>query len=140
MAAKLPPVPMQAEMTNDKGMPAPVWADFFKQLFARAGGSLGKTDDFASNLVASGYQTLPGGLILQWGSAGSIASGATGAVTFPKAFASACFQVFVSLGDNSAVATTATGNPGVGAITKTGCTIYNRTSVAQSINWWAVGA
>lgn len=38
------------------------------------------------SLAASGYQKLPGGLIIQWGSTGAIAGGGSQAITFPVAF------------------------------------------------------
>lgn len=42
------------------------------------------------SLATSGYQKLPSGLILQWGSFGSINDGTTTIVTFPISFPSAC--------------------------------------------------
>lgn len=42
------------------------------------------------SLAASGYQKLPGGLIIQWGITGSIAGDASVTVTFPVAFPNAC--------------------------------------------------
>ncbi|MGE4497140.1 MAG: phage tail protein [Deferribacterales bacterium] len=49
--------------------------------------------DWASSKSANGYQKLPGGLILQWGSASAAASGN---ITFPIAFPNAC--VFADIG------------------------------------------
>lgn len=57
------------------------------------------------SLTANGFQKLPGGLILQWGSV----SGGTGAgvydatVNFPTPFASTCFFVGGNAGDSSYV-------------------------------------
>lgn len=45
------------------------------------------------SLAANGYQKLPGGLIVQWGTS---AAGVSGAVTFPLAFPTACDSVVVS--------------------------------------------
>ncbi|MFA9439387.1 hypothetical protein ACDA63_07100 [Uliginosibacterium sp. sgz301328] len=45
------------------------------------------------NLVANGYQRLPGGLILQWGNA-VIGSGTS--VTFPITFGGGCFGVWLT--------------------------------------------
>lgn len=57
---------------------------------ADASALAGKADlsAFANSLGANGYQKLPGGLILQWGSIGTIAGRV--AVTFPIAFPMAC--------------------------------------------------
>jgi hypothetical protein len=48
------------------------------------------------SIAASGWTTLPGGLILQWGSF-SAPGGLTGTIGFPKGFPTGCFQVQVSL-------------------------------------------
>ena len=60
------------------------------------------------SLGASGYIQLPGGLLLQWITSGSIAQNSTGSVSWPTAFPNACFAVIISrttLGGGSA------GNP-----------------------------
>ena len=41
----------------------------------------------------SGYQLLPGGLILQWGTTGSLANDTPTVISFPLAFPNACFNV-----------------------------------------------
>lgn len=46
--------------------------------------------DFFGNLSTSGWQRLPGGLILQWGAASGIGSST---ITFPIAFTTACYSV-----------------------------------------------
>lgn len=46
------------------------------------------------SMAASGYQKLPGGLIIQWGAIPSVGSGIT--VTFPLAFPNAAYSVAVS--------------------------------------------
>lgn len=55
--------------------------------------------DFVSSLAASGYQKLPSGLIIQWGSA---AIGSNTTVTFPIAFPTTCLQVVVTDGTSAA--------------------------------------
>lgn len=54
--------------------------------------SLGEVDfpQMIRSFGANGYQKLPGGLIIQWGSS---TSGATGTVTFPLAFPNSCASV-----------------------------------------------
>lgn len=48
------------------------------------------------SLAASGYQKLPGGLIIQWGSF-SVATGGTQNITFPVAFPSSCVAITTGL-------------------------------------------
>lgn len=55
---------------------------------------------FAKSLASGGYQEFPGGLILQWG-----ALPASGTVTFPTAFPTACFAVVGTLGNSSLLTT-----------------------------------
>lgn len=45
------------------------------------------------NIAASGYQKLPGGMIIQWGTTPSIAAGSYVNVTLPIAFPNACLAV-----------------------------------------------
>ncbi|MGJ8619625.1 MAG: gp53-like domain-containing protein [Methylophilaceae bacterium] len=79
---------------------APITVGATNLIFTPKGDGLELTDFTGSNqsLSASGYQKLPGGLIIQWG-AGSHGS-ATGATsispTFPIAFPNAAFHVGVS--------------------------------------------
>lgn len=62
------------------------------------------TDTGRQSLAASGYQYLPGGLLMQWGSVSSASSGSSfvnTSVTFPVAFSTAAYSLTVS-GDNLA--------------------------------------
>lgn len=95
--------------------------------------------DWTNSIAASGSQKLPSGLILKWGVTGSVSSGSTESVTPAAAFPTACLQVFASIRDNSAVATTTTGQWGTGNYSVSGFDIYNRTSGALTFNWMAVG-
>jgi hypothetical protein len=52
---------------------------------------------FAKSLGTSGYQKLPGGLIIQWGSNGAGGNGAA-SVSFPISFPTACVNVQVTGG------------------------------------------
>lgn len=58
---------------------------------------------FAASLAASGYQKLPSGLIIQWGSANISTSATT--VTFPVAFPNLCSAVTLSMSATSVPAT-----------------------------------
>lgn len=73
------------------------------------------------SLAASGYQKLPGGVILQWGtgpSSGTLAAGATGSgtITWPIAFPTACLN-HVCYCDNVELQAT------LGTITVTGAAV-----------------
>jgi len=91
--------------------------------------------NLSSSLGANGYQTLPGGLKLQWGFR-SAASG-TVSVTFPIAFSSACYSV---------TATRATGGadfwpPQIQSISTTGFTYIQsgNTTANMPVYWMAIG-
>lgn len=71
------------------------------------------------SLAANGYQKLPGGLILQWGSFHTTAAAAQ-TVTFPITFPNACLTATAS---NYSTGTAATSWPSTGSYTQTGMTI-----------------
>jgi hypothetical protein len=50
-----------------------------------------------SLLAGNGYQRLPSGLIVQWGTSGSIAQGTSGSITFPIAFPVECVGVYPTI-------------------------------------------
>lgn len=84
----------------------------------------------------SGYQKLPGGLILQWGTAGSVGTGGV-TVTFPIAFPNAVFIQSVTVSTPSGPVTqyanvVPTGSPKVSFIValNTG---------TQAVGWFAIG-
>lgn len=86
------------------------------------------------SLAASGYQKLPGGLIIQWGVADT-ATNATTTVTFPVAFPTACASAVVSnafTGEDNAVNAVGTTTSSFG---------INKTSATASGNtfWLAIG-
>lgn len=88
---------------------------------------------FGSSLAGSGYQKLPSGMILQWGS--SITSSGSVTVTFPIAFPTAVSSV-----TSSAVRTVSTNNS-VGPNTPglSNCTFYDQAGAATTFFWMAVG-
>lgn len=81
------------------------------------------------SLGTSGYFKLPGGLTIQWGT-GSLANNAS--VTFPTAFASACYNVTPSHN------TTQSDSLGATSVSTTGFTLA-RGGSADSIFWMAIG-
>lgn len=128
MASNLPPVPHNAPMTGPTGVVSPAWSDLLQRALTWTGSH-----------AASGYERLPSGLYLQWGVTGSVSSAATESVTFPIEFPTSCLIVIPGIKSNSGVATTATGQPGVGNYAATGFDLYNRTSVSLTFQWFAVG-
>lgn len=134
MANLVPPVPLQSQTADDKGLVTMVWADWFKQVLARLGGNSLPTAD-----TASGYQALPSGLYLQWGISGTLSSNTTNSITFGTSFPSSCLQVLVGIRNNSAAATSETGHWGTGNYSKTGFDLYNKTSASYVFNWLAIG-
>lgn len=87
------------------------------------------------DLTTKGFQVLPGGLIIQWGSS-TVAGDSSDAVTFDKEFPNACLQAVASGG--SAVGA---GDGGATAysLLKTGMTIGNGWSTSLTIRWIAIG-
>ena len=86
--------------------------------------------------ATQGYQKFPGGLIIQWGTSGTISGDSSIAVTFPIAFTSAVYAM---------TATAIVSSPGrdgsvnVQAITTSGFNLCNGDGVAQPGSWIAIG-
>jgi hypothetical protein len=95
--------------------------------------------DWTSSKASSGYQKLASGLYVQWGVTGSLSSASTTSVTLPTAFPTACLQVLIGIQGNSASSTVATGHYGSGNYSTTAFDLYNRTSLAFTFNYFAVG-
>ncbi len=124
----LPPVPQQAPVVDDSGLVTQIWSEWLRKL---SGAS--------SEKLVTGYQKLPGGVVIQWGVTGSLLSGSSNVVSLPTAFETGCLQVLAGVRDNSAVSTAATGQWGTGNYTVSAFNLYNRTSVALTFNWLAIG-
>lgn len=99
------------------------------------------------SLNENGYQKLPSGLTLQWGSATAelTATEVTKYITFPVSFSNSCFQVFANLSDVGAQSTTLTSNIGCAEMSKIGANLkikstssYVKDSTAR-IKWFAIG-
>jgi hypothetical protein len=129
---ELEPVPYKIPLLDEPGGLTQRWATWFKNIRERV-------NDWAASHAASGYQKQPSGLYIQWGVTASLGSGTTTGITFPTAFPTGCLQVVAGVKDNSAVATTTTGQWGTGNYATTGFDLYNRTSGALTFNYIAVG-
>lgn len=96
---------------------------------------LSNLSSFAKSLSTNGYQKLPGGLILQWGTVGSVNVGTSVAFTFPITFPNTCFGVWenpntsVSGGNNSIAYGWST----------TGATVYNGQNSSANVAWFSIG-
>jgi hypothetical protein len=97
--------------------------------------TLSSLSAFAKSLGSNGYQKLPGGLIIQWGSNSS----SSASVTFPIAFPTACLQVIYSFGYPAGTAS-AGGYQWLTAQSTTGfTTYYDPASASGKGTWIAVG-
>lgn len=91
---------------------------------------------FANSLSSPGYQKLPGGVLIQWGTA-AIPSAGSVTVTYPITFSAGFSNAFVSPLDSSS-----TNNYRVGIDTSTTSTITLRSTNTNSVtgvNWMVIG-
>lgn len=110
------------------------------QWVAIQGTTLLKASSLFGNLLSgNGYQKLPSGLILQWGTTGAIGPGGSLTLTFPITFPNAFFMggAFNSYASGGTLTPTAAGLAYVGA---SSMTIYLQgTSGMSGIPWIAIG-
>ncbi|WP_425322769.1 gp53-like domain-containing protein, partial [Escherichia coli] len=102
-------------------------------------GQIPDMSSFSGSIASKGYQKLPGGLIIQWGSgyAGTGYVGSTGnEMNFPIAFPSQCFQVVTSYDNGGGkIVAGAAGN-----MTRTGFLLRSDDSGGNYIfRWFAIG-
>lgn len=93
-------------------------------------GALASRPEMAKSLAASGYQKLPGGLILQWGSASTTAGGIA-TFTYPVTFPNACLDGKVTY-SNAGMPGNATLSMGALGVSSTVAYMSNTSSVALS--------
>lgn len=90
---------------------------------------------FGSLLLAGGYQKLPSGLIIQWGTAtGNATANTASPVTFPIAFPNSCLSIATNVANNNTTAITAAAY----AKTVSGFTSYCSLANVQ-FNYIAIG-
>jgi len=92
------------------------------------------TSVFASSLASAGYQTLPTGLILQWGS-NSVTATSTLNVTLPITFPNNFYQAFATM-DN--IGTGVTNRVGAGIVSTSQIQLQN-SSGTVTVRWFAIG-
>jgi hypothetical protein len=105
-------------------------------MYVGADTSCNLTDFRSKSLTANGYQKIAGGLIIQWGTTGSIAAGGAISVTFPIAFPSACVLVVTMAVNNP---TSTSWQQGVPTKSTTGFSSTNFINVATPFMWFAMG-
>ena len=88
------------------------------------------------SLAASGYQRLPGGLIIQWGITSSIVNDTYVTVTFPLTFPNAMFAAYASATTN--VGTSYATNVWCYPVSTSQMQVYNNTDTAIAY-WFAIG-
>lgn len=93
---------------------------------------------FVSSLGTNGYVRLPGGLIVQWGRTGAIATDTAATVTFPTAFPSTCAAVFTTANSTTIDAGGAYHVSAAGNVTTTNFVLTND-SQTNSFFWLAIG-
>jgi hypothetical protein len=79
----------------------------------------------AKSIGATGYQTLPSGLIMQWGTV-SVTGGSTATFTFPLAFPNACFAPQVTLINAGGYSSPLETYPAVESYTTASCVVSNK--------------
>lgn len=104
--------------------------------FEYASGTELQITGLASSIASSGYITLPGGLILMWGSVNFAGTG-NYPVTFTPNFPTAVFSI-VGLGQTNS---SPTNNAFVitASVTTAGFTIKNSSNSLDKFNWMALG-
>lgn len=93
---------------------------------------------FDASLAAVGYQKLPSGLIIQWGTCTPTGS-ADAVVTFPVAFPTAAFAVFAAASATSGLAGFANYNGITASGVNVGCYLNSGARAAFTASWMALG-
>ncbi len=113
-----------------------------QQLFWKSG--LGVVQQITSStaplVAATGYTTLPGGLIMQWGSIATPASGgpvAGNLVTFPLTFPTAVFSI--TLGPSRANTTNEVLTVNSATVTTVGFNVITGSNNYARVYWMAIG-
>jgi hypothetical protein len=96
---------------------------------------IGYSANFLSNKAGAGYQKLPGGLIVQWGTAGAVATGGSLAVSYPIAFPTAALMTLCG-NSFSGGSTANTSSLGVQYVNKSGFNVYALGTLGQPNSPW----
>lgn len=100
--------------------------------------NLGQFTGSNQSLATNGYQKLPGGLIIQWGTTAGIASSvSSGTLSYPIAFPNAA--IYVNLMGVGAVTSGANTNLALATKTATNFSFVNSYLSSDPFNWLAIG-
>ena len=91
---------------------------------------------FGASLAVNGYQKLPSGQIVQWGTSPVIGPSSTAGITLPIAFPNVAYAAYLT---PTAYAGGVVSNMKVTSLTLTGFAIPNYGSTNDQCFWWAVG-
>jgi hypothetical protein len=104
---------------------------------AWASSALSSLSAFDKSLTDNGYQKLPGGFTMQWGTSGSVSANGSITITLPTAFASVFASVVVTAKSNSSGSQEA--NINASQISLSQFAINNRSQTTQTFSWIAMG-
>jgi hypothetical protein len=91
----------------------------------------------SSSIGSSGYSRMPNGLMMQWGTSGSVNGDSSVSVTFPTAFTNIyCVQITPI---QASIQTGSNGLDSVGGVSTSGFTIYHGADSTLSFYWMAIG-
>ncbi|HGD9380017.1 TPA: carbohydrate-binding protein [Escherichia coli] len=126
-------------LTSKNGLANLGLGEAAKRNIGTGSGQIPDMSSFSGSIASKGYQKLPGGLIIQWGSgnAGTGYVGSTGnEMNFPIAFPSQCFQVVTSYDNGGGkIVAGAAGN-----MTRTGFLLRCDDSGGNyNFRWFAIG-
>lgn len=100
--------------------------------------TLGISSAFSNSLLTNGYQKLPGGLIVQWGSINAVPAGSALSVTFPLTFPTTILQGFATIMNTGGVSGSLAA--GVGNLASSTMSVFNNgSSGSTAISWTAIG-
>jgi hypothetical protein len=91
----------------------------------------------AQSVGANGYITFPGGLVMEWGTSGSVGSNSSATVTLPLTFPNAIFAVQIT--PNASGGTGGMAYAYTTSRTTTGFSIFNAAPNAVAFAWLAFG-
>lgn len=98
------------------------------------------SQEFGASLSANGYQKLPSGLILQWGTSGSVAPNSSLTVTLPITFPNGMLTLSCNPSNWPSAADSTTGSWSASIVSTSQISINNRTNTnAGTFHWIALG-
>lgn len=92
------------------------------------------------SLTTNGYQKLPGGLIIQWGTASNVSANSTLTVTLPIANPTATLQAYATISSiTSNQSSNQNASTGADVLSASQIYVRNGLNAAQTLRWFAIG-